>query len=138
MAGDDLDLIERATALFNRMLDPDAPERDREEAERVWAPEPEIVPMRAALEDVIYTGPDAVERFREDSLESWSELRIEMEEIERIGARYLASGTLRGRGRESGAEITTQLWWVVDIDDGRIARVAVYFDHGAAIGDAES
>ena len=134
MEGNDRELIERLTWLFNHMLeDDDAP--FREEAERVWAEEPEIVPMRAALEGNLYSGPSAVEDFRAESKESWSELEIEVLEVTGTGPRYLVTGALRGRGRESGAEVQTPVWTVVDVKDDRVARVAAYLHRDSALAD---
>ena len=135
MAEGDEAVIRRAIDLFNRMLDPDARERDREEAERVWVEEPEIVPMRAALEGNVYRGADAIERFREDSLESWSELHLEIEEISATGRGYLVTADLRGRGRESGAEVTTTIWFAIELREGRVARGAAHFARGDALAD---
>ena len=134
MTGGERELIERLAWLFNHMLEPDdAPYRA--ELERVFAPEPEIVPMRAALEGNAYRGPSAVDEFRADSIEAWSELEIEMTEMSGTGPRYLCTCMLRGRGRESGAEITAQMWAVIDIENGHVSRMAAHLDRNSALAE---
>jgi hypothetical protein len=133
VSGSDRELLERLVRLFNRMFGPE--ESFRAEIAEVWAPEPEIVPMRAALEGGVYRGPNAVLEFREASLEAWSELRVELGEVEGDGARYLCSGTLHGRGRESGAEFTAPVWFVVDIAADRITRVSTHLAEAGARAD---
>jgi ketosteroid isomerase-like protein len=133
---DDVDVIRHAVDLFNRMLEPDALARDADELASIWADEPEIVPLRAALEaGATYSGADAFTRFRQDSLEAWSELEIEIGEITGTGPRYLISGVLRGRGRESGAEFETQMWFVFEIRDARVTRAASHVDRESALAD---
>ena len=134
MEGSDRDVIERLAWLFNGMFEPDDAAY-RAELERVWAPEPEIVPMRAALEGNIYHGPDAVETFLRESREAWSELEIELVEVTGDGPRYLAEGKLRGRGRESGAEIQAPIWTVIDVQGGRVTRVAAHLDRQQALAE---
>jgi hypothetical protein len=136
MGGDDRHVIERMVWLFNHMLEPDDTPY-RPELERVWADEPEIVPMRAALEGNAYRGPTALDDFRAESIEAWSELEIELGEITGSGPRYLCTGTLRGRGRESGAEIVTQMWAVIDMEDGRATRLAAHLDRNGALAEFE-
>ena len=134
MEGSDRELIDRLAWLFNHMLEEDDTPY-RAEAQRVWAEEPEIVPMRAALEGNLYSGPNAVEDFRAESMESWAELEIELLEVIGTGPRYLAAGALRGRGRESGAEIQAPVWTVVDVVDGRVTRAAGHLDRDTALAE---
>jgi ketosteroid isomerase-like protein len=133
---DDIAVIERAFELFNRMLDPEAPERDRKALAEAWVDEPEIVPLRAALEGgTVYTGPDALDRFRRESREMWAELEIEVVDIAAHGPRYLVEARWRGRGRSSGAEVRAPLWFVVDFRDGRIARGAAHVERESALAE---
>ena len=134
MAPGDLELIRRGHALFNGMLDPET-EEYRAGVERVWADEPEIVPMRAALEGNVYRGPGALDAFRDDSREAWSKLEVELQDITGDGPAYLCTCQLRGRGRQSGAEIRSELWVVIEIADGRISRLAAYLDRAPALAD---
>jgi hypothetical protein len=132
VASDDRAVIERMVWLFNRMLD-DNDDRYRAEVERLWVDEPEIVPMRAALEGNVYRGPDALDDFRTASMEAWSELEIEMADIQGAGPRYMCTGTLRARGRESGAEFSTQMWAVIDVENGRVSRLAAHLTRASAL-----
>ena len=130
-------MLDRVVALFNRMLELDD-ESFRAEAALVWADEPEIVPLRAALEGQSFQGPRAVEQFRAASRDAWSELRLDLEAVEGDGPRYLCSGVLRGRGRESGAEFRAPVWIVIDVEGDPVARVATNLDRGRAVAEFEA
>ena len=135
MSGSDRELVERVVALFNRMLELDE-DAFRVESARVWADEPEIVPLRAALEGQSFRGPDAVAEFRAASLDAWSELGLELQAVEGEGPRYLCSGVLRGRGRGSGAEFRAPIWIVIDVAHDRVARVATHLERDRALAEA--
>ena len=92
--------IERAKAgldAFNR--------GDLDEIERLSTDDLRIVPMRAALEDIEYSGPRAVRDFWEEIANEWSELEMDMGEFSEEGERVVARGVLRGTARASGAKV---------------------------------
>ena len=132
----DIKLIRRAFELLNQDFAAGSPRSGGVASQSVWVDEPEILPLRAALEDgAFYAGPDALERFRDDSLEIWSELDIEVGEITGDGPRYLVEASFRGRGRGSGAEIRTPIWLVMTVRGGRLARGTSHFDRDSALAE---
>jgi ketosteroid isomerase-like protein len=46
--------------------------------------------------------------------------RVEIRELTEAGDRVLASVTLRGRGRQSGAEASWDVWHVWTVRDGKL------------------
>jgi SnoaL-like domain len=135
---DALALARRAVELFNRDF---SEERLREEWSGVpddtgalYVAEPVIVPIRAALEGIEYSGPAALEEFRTASRESWTWLRVDIETMRGLdGGRVLVTGTLTGAGRGSGAETTADITWLIEIEDGRIAAARTYPSEQAAL-----
>lgn len=96
----------RAVDAFNQR-DPDA-------FVALCAKEVEIVPLRAAMDGTVYRGPDAVIRFFAESDEAWERLKLEGIEVRELGERVLGLGTIRGRGRASGAAVDIRGGWVLD------------------------
>lgn len=93
----------------------------------------EIVPVRAALEEISFRGADAASRYCAAVEESWEELRWEVEEIRDLGGRVIALGHIQGRGRDSGAGIDARGAWVADLHDGLIRRFQTYSDRAEAL-----
>jgi hypothetical protein len=117
------EIARRAIELFNRDAS-EGPVGLSQETRALFADEPVIVPFRAALEDTVYSGPDALDRFYAASTESWEWLRIDAETFEEIGeTACVVSGTLTGRGRATGAETRADVWWALEVADGRIAAI---------------
>jgi ketosteroid isomerase-like protein len=83
----------------------------------------EIVPVRAALENVIYQGRDGVRRFIEDTDASWSDRQAEVLDLEVSGEQALVIGRSRLTGRASGARTEQALAWTISVRDGCIERL---------------
>ncbi len=60
--------------------------------------------------------------------ETLAELRIEISEIRDLGERIVAIGHLRGRGKQSGAEVESSIGYVVEFKNGKVIRMDDYFD----------
>jgi ketosteroid isomerase-like protein len=126
-------VAQRAIALFNHefaagKLGLDAETRDG------WAPEPVIVPFRAALEGNEYRGPQALEDFAADTRESWAWIRIDPSEIRELDEeRILVIGQLSGKGRETGAETTAPMATLLVIRGGRVAESRTYTSEREAL-----
>lgn len=128
MASENVEIVQRATEAFNR--------RDVDGFAALCTPEVEIVPMRAALEETIYRAPDAVQRFFTESDQAWEHLIVETDEIQDLGERVLAQGTLVARGRASGAEVEMKLGWVFEFDGGLIAAIHTHASREDALETA--
>ena len=86
----------------------------------------EIVPARAALEDIVYRGHDGVWEFERDSEATWSVQFIEILDLEVSGEQALVIGRLCLTGRSSGARTEVPTAWAVSVRDGRVTRLATY------------
>ena len=115
MSQENIDLARRGYEAFNRgdidrLLD------------EIFAPEFEYVPT-GAIPGIqgTYQGP----RWREFAGWMASEFerpRIEAHELIELGNQVLASVTLRGRGKQSGAEVSWDVWHLWTTEDGRVIR----------------
>jgi hypothetical protein len=115
------DMAEGATGVSNEMRD-------------LFVSEPVIVPLRAYLEDIEYSGPTALEDFTAGSAETWRRVQIEPGEIRELdGEHVLMVGTLVGTGRESGAKTEQPCAWLIEFRDGRIAEGRTYLSEREAL-----
>jgi len=93
----------------------------------LFAPEPLIIPFRAALEGTQYSGPSAVDEFIADSRESWATLRFHPAEVEAIDEEtVVVAGDLVGTGHETGAETKAKVALMFVVHDGRIQEMRTF------------
>jgi ketosteroid isomerase-like protein len=95
-------------------------------------PDAEFVPLRAVLEGMTYRGEAGIRRFLADSMEDWSELRIEPEEFREAGDCVLVLGRFQARGRASGVEVDAPAAWVCDMRAGKLVRLRTFSDQAEA------
>jgi uncharacterized protein len=81
----------------------------------------------------VYRGHDGVRELWRDLGEAFAEFRVEITEIRDVGERIVAVGQLRGRGRESGAEVESPIGYVVELRNGRAIRIDDYFNPAEAL-----
>jgi ketosteroid isomerase-like protein len=130
MADDSLTVARRALDSFNEIgADIDAV---GDPPPGVFADDTEIVPFRAALENTMYSGPSALDDFWDASRESWSELHVELERMELVGANVLAVGLLTGTSRETGARVESKIAFACHVRDGRVTRLASHLSEESA------
>ena len=120
MSQENVELARRMIEWFNT--------QDAESAQSHSTNDVEIVPMRAALEDTIYRGPEAFASFRADTQEVWEEPHFEAETLRSAGDRVLAIGRLSARARGSGAEVTASLAMLFEFRGERFSRLRTYAD----------
>jgi hypothetical protein len=133
VSGDAITLARRAIDVFNvQGADVDAAEPT---PPGIYASEPEIVPIRAALEGITYTGATALDDFWNASRESWTRVHIDMESLEPVGGGVLGLGTLTATSRDTGAEVTSRVAFAVHVRDGLIWRNAAHLTEEAARRD---
>lgn len=125
MSGGVLELLSRGVEAFNR--------RNPEAFAALFAPDAELVPLRAALEGTAYRGPHAAKRFFVDLEESWETLEVEMDDVREGENWVLAFGVLRARGASSGLDAEMQLAWVMHVRDGLLTGFRVYIDRAEAL-----
>ena len=129
-------LAQRAVELFNRDFSEEGfvEGKPPDETRALYVEEPVIVPIRAALEGIEYNGPTTLEDFAAAIRESWTWLRIEIASRRALDDELvLVNGTLTGSGRESGAETSAAVTWLIEIEGDRVAAVRTFTSEQAAL-----
>jgi ketosteroid isomerase-like protein len=125
MSQENVDLVQAALAAFNR--------RDGSAFDALLAADAEIIPVRAAIENVAYRGPTAGSEYCAAVDDRWADLRWEVEGSRDGDEWVLALGHIRGRGRDSGAVIDARGGWLASIHDGKITRFQTFSDRSEAL-----
>jgi ketosteroid isomerase-like protein len=120
MSQENMELARRMIEWFN------AP--DAEAAQAHSTDDVEIVPLRAALEDTVYRGPEAFAAFGTDTEESWEEIRFDAEALRDAGERVVAIGQLSARARVTGADVTMRLAMLLEFRGDRLSKAQTYAD----------
>jgi ketosteroid isomerase-like protein len=128
MPGARVETMQLAIDAFNR--------RDSEAFGALFTPDARIVPVRAAVEDAVYEGADAGAQYCVAVEVSWQDLRWEVDEIRDGGSWVLALGHIRGRGRQSGAEIDAYGGWLARFDGPAIANFQTFSERDEALAAA--
>ena len=85
--------------------------------------DPEIE-IHSALTGQVFEGEDGITHWIaeiDDQFEAWN---LSIDEIEQTSAdRFVAHGSVRARGRQSGVDLDQPITWTVEIRDGRILQV---------------
>jgi ketosteroid isomerase-like protein len=108
-------------------------QRDGASFDGFLAGDVEIVPVRAALEGTTYRGTDAGTQYCTAVVQSWDELKWDVEEIRDGEEWVLALGHIRGEGRDSGVAIDTRAGWLAHFSDGRIIRFQTFANRDDAL-----
>ena len=122
-----IEIAERATEALSR--------RDLDALGRLLAPDCEIVPFRAGVEQTVFRGPDAPSRWFAAVDEAWESMTSETESIREGPDWVLGFVRLRARGRESGAELDVPAAGVYRFRDGLITSLRVYTSRADALAD---
>ena len=125
MSRENMELARRMIEWFN------AP--DAEAAQAHSTDDVEIVPLRAAIEDTVYRGPEAFTAFGTDTEESWEEIRFDAEALRDAGERVVAIGQLSARARETGAEVAARLAMIFEFRGDRLSKARSYADVDEAL-----
>ena len=102
-------------------------ERDFPRAMSHYAEDVVLVVSSTLLETGTFEGKEAVGRW----FASWFATfepgyHFEFEEIRDLGDRVFIDASHRGRGRTSGAEVTTRMGYIYTLRDGKITRAELY------------
>jgi ketosteroid isomerase-like protein len=127
MSGGEIETTRAAIEAFNR--------RDGASFDALLAADPEIVPVRSALEGTVYRGPAAGSEYCAAVDESWENLTWELEEVREGEGWALALGRIHGSGRGSGATIDARGGWLVRFEHGLITSFRTYPDRAQALRD---
>jgi ketosteroid isomerase-like protein len=110
--------------------------RDVGSLEALLAPDAEIVPIRAAVDQTVYRGPDVAARWFAAVDDSWEELVVIVEEVRATADCGVALGRVRGRGRASGVAIDVEAAAVARLHNGLITHIQIYTDRAKALESA--
>ena len=128
-----VDRARRVAGLFNETIGRGNTEVSAE-ARNLWAEEPLIVPLRAALESTEYSGPTALEDFAADTVESWSRLQFEEEKAVDVDEnRVMLVGRLSGTGHDTGAETEMDVAVLLEFEEGRLAVFRTFLSEDEAM-----
>jgi uncharacterized protein len=84
-------------------------------------PEIEFIPRRAPVQGA-YHGHAGIREFFADNAESFDVFEVRIDEVHEIGEQIVAVGTVRIKGKGSGAEVTVPTASVIRYRDGKIVR----------------
>ena len=77
-------------------------------------------------------GVEEMQRIWQATLSAWDDFRAEPDDFADCGDNVLVLNSIRGRGKGSGAEVSAQTATVWTLDDGRVVRLALYWDTALA------
>jgi ketosteroid isomerase-like protein len=85
--------------------------------------------LDSSLTDAVFRGPSGLWDWYREIEEQFDRWAIEVDdEVEESGSRSLMSGTIHFRGRESGIEMDSPIYWVFEFEDGLVRRFSNYLD----------
>jgi ketosteroid isomerase-like protein len=124
---DDVKVVRAAVDAFNR--------EDEESAREYFHPEGHrIVPIRAALEDTVFEGPEAWREFTAASRDAWSRFEVQMDEVRLLAdGRVLALGRLIATSRATGADVEMPCGLLYTLRDGLITDIQTFTDPDEAV-----
>jgi ketosteroid isomerase-like protein len=96
-----------------------------------WHPVFQVVMLGG--EATVYRGHKGIRAMLRAWSEIFAEIDIEISEIRDYGERIAATGRIRARGQESGAEVESPAGWVVDFNNGKAVRMREYLDPKQAL-----
>ena len=124
-------LLEKARDAYNR--------RDPEAWVAVWNPNCEWHPFLSARVDVDlgYHGHNGIRAWFEDVDEMFSEMHVELDQFREVGDRLLILGRMTATERASGAELSSEVAWVVEPRGEKLQRGWSYRSHAEGERAAE-
>jgi ketosteroid isomerase-like protein len=125
MSQENVETMRAALAAFGR--------RDGKAFGALLDKDAEIVPVRAALEGIVYRGPAAGMEYCAAVDASWEDLTWEIEDVRDGEDWVLVLGRIRGRGRDSGANIDARAGWVAHFRAGLITNFQTHSNRAAAL-----
>jgi ketosteroid isomerase-like protein len=123
-----IEIVQRASEALRR--------RDLDDLGELLAPDCEIVPIRADVDQTVFRGPDALPKWFAATDEAWESTTASEAETIREGPDWvLRFARLRARGRESGAELDVPAAAVYRFREGLITAIRVYTSRADALAD---
>jgi ketosteroid isomerase-like protein len=124
-------LLEDARDTFNS--------RDADAWVALWNPDCEWHPfLTARVEgDPGYHGHNGMRAWFEDVDEMFSQIHVDLNQFREIGDRVLVLGRMTATPRAGGAEVDTEVGWVVEPRGDLLQRGWSYTSHDQALREAE-
>ena len=122
-----MEIVQRASEALRR--------RDLDALGELLAPDCEIVPIRADVDQTVFRGPDALSRWFAAVDEAWESGTFEVESRREGPDWVLSFVRVRTRGRESGAELDVPAAGVYRFRHGLITALRVYTSRADALAD---
>ena len=118
MEPDDVAIVRRAYEAFGR--------GDMDALMALLHPDIEWRTTDAVPFEGTYRGIDEFLRGMSEWTEPFDDLTTAVEEMTDVGEQVLVRHRMRGRGRDSGAEVDLVLWQLVSVRDGQLVRMHDY------------
>ena len=131
MSRENVELLRRAVDAYNR--------RDVEALVAELDPEVEWMPALPGLvagEAAVYRGHEGIAQMFADLFEVLDEIHFSYDDVRDLGDRVVAIGSIRTRGKASGAETESPYVNVADLRDGKGIRLRGYLDVDEALAAA--
>ena len=108
--------------------------RDPDAWVAIWNPDCEWHPfLTARVEgDPGYHGHNGIRAWFEDVDEMFSDIQVELGSVREVGDRLLVLGQMTATGRGSGADVSSEVGWVVEPKGDRFQRGWAYNSHDEA------
>jgi ketosteroid isomerase-like protein len=84
-------------------------------------------------EAMVYRGEEGMRDWFRDMDETFAELQVEFSEVKDLGDRIVATGRIRTRGKQSGAEVESSLGYLAHYKNGKATEVRTYLDPAEAL-----
>ena len=113
--------------------------RDPETFVAGWNPDCEWHPFLTARVDGDpgYHGHNGLRAWFEDVDEMFSEMHVELEQFREVNDRLLVLGHMKATGRGSGAEVSSEVGWLVEPRGELLQRGWAYTSHQDAEREAQ-
>lgn len=105
---------------------------DVEAALELTQPDIEIDERDALPGGRLYQGREGLREWLAELVERWSDLRIDIRQLEPSGNRVLATVSISAQGASTGASVTGESFHLWEVEDGRLRRLHVSYDRHAA------
>ena len=128
MSAKNVETFKRGLEAYNRR-DADAVVEDLD-AEVEWHP---ALLVMLGGEATVYRGHEGVRALLREVDETLADIQVEFSDIRDRGEQVVAIGSIRTRGKKSGATTESALGYVADFRNGKVVRIRTYLDPREAL-----
>ena len=108
-------------------------ERDYDALMEAAVPDVEIYSRFASLGGEPYRGEDGVRRWIAEIEGTFGRFDVRTTDFQDLRDRVLVLGDIRLQGKGSGIEIDQPMGWLLELQDGKLARMFFYSSHAEAL-----